>query len=59
MGLQSVEEAQDIIDLNPDGSYTVASASVDELRGMLARKCPAGAEPTNRAGWQPAYDTDR
>ncbi|MGK2829198.1 hypothetical protein ACSI5F_03715 [Ralstonia pseudosolanacearum] len=32
MGLQSVEEAQEIIDLNPDGSYTVATATVDELR---------------------------
>lgn len=41
MGLQSVEEAQDIIDLNPDGSYTVASASVDELRGGAGRAEPA------------------
>ncbi|WP_458763538.1 hypothetical protein [Cupriavidus basilensis] len=41
MGLQSVEEAQDIIDLNPDGSYTVASTSVDELRGSTARAQPA------------------
>ncbi|WP_416048988.1 hypothetical protein [Cupriavidus basilensis] len=41
MGLQSVEEAQDIIDLNPDGSYTVASASVDDLRGNTARAQPA------------------
>lgn len=41
MGLQSVEEAQDIIDLNPDGSYTVASTSVDELRGNTARAQPA------------------
>lgn len=44
MGLQSVEEAQDIIDLNPDGSYTVASTSVDDLRGNTAR-----AQPTQPA----------
>ncbi|AJG19032.1 hypothetical protein [Cupriavidus basilensis] len=43
MGLQSVEEAQDIIDLNPDGSYTVASTSVDELRGSPR------AQPAQRA----------
>ncbi|SCB10133.1 hypothetical protein [Cupriavidus alkaliphilus] len=45
MGLQSVEEAQDIIDLHPDGSYTVASTSVDELRSGAR----AAAQPTQPA----------
>lgn len=61
MGLQSVEEAQDIIDLNPDGSYTVASTSVDELRGNTARAQPAQPaemvkrqpEPAAAAGAEP------
>ena len=46
MGLQSVEEAQDIIDLHPDGSYTVASTSVDELRSGARA---AAAQPTQPA----------
>lgn len=49
MGLQSVEEAQDIIDLNPDGSYTVASASVDELRGSSRAQPAQPAEVVKRA----------
>ncbi|KJK22095.1 hypothetical protein UB46_23550 [Burkholderiaceae bacterium 16] len=49
MGLQSVEEAQDIIDLNPDGSYTVASASVDELRGSSRAQPAQPAEVVKHA----------
>lgn len=45
MGLQSVEEAQDIIDLHPDGSYTVASTSVDELRGGARAAAAQPAQP--------------
>lgn len=44
MGLQTVEEAQDIIDLNPDGSYSVASTSVNELRGATRA---TGAQPAD------------
>lgn len=44
MGLQTVEEAQDIIDLNPDGSYSVASASVNELRGAARTAAAQPAE---------------
>ncbi|MDW3683066.1 hypothetical protein RA280_15175 [Cupriavidus sp. CV2] len=64
MGLQTAEESTDIIDINPDGSYTVASTSVDELRG---RARPAdvvqqgAADPMNpQPGWQDgAYDAER
>ncbi|WP_354676781.1 hypothetical protein [Cupriavidus plantarum] len=44
MGLQTVEEAQDIIDLNPDGSYSVASTSVNELRGAARATAAQPAE---------------
>lgn len=39
MGLQTVEESQDIIDIHPDGSYSVGqqSFSSDELRRTPAR----------------------
>ncbi|MGT2505715.1 hypothetical protein [Cupriavidus basilensis] len=56
MGLQSVEEAQDIIDLNPDGSYTVASASVDELRGG-SRAQPAQPAEVVKQTAEPAATT--
>lgn len=48
MGLQTVEEAQDIIDLNPDGSYSVASASVNELRGAARTAAAQPAEVVER-----------
>ncbi|WP_011298527.1 hypothetical protein [Cupriavidus necator] len=48
MGLQSVEEAQDIIDLHPDGSYTVATASVDELRGATRAATSQPADVVQR-----------
>ncbi|AOY96926.1 hypothetical protein BKK79_35965 [Cupriavidus sp. USMAA2-4] len=53
MGLQSVEEAQEIIDLNPDGSYTVPAASVNELRGAARQ---AAAQPAQRAEVVEAQD---
>ncbi|WAL81512.1 hypothetical protein OYT13_16875 [Pandoraea sp. XJJ-1] len=33
MGLPTVEESQDIVDVYPDGTFTVAKTTVDELRG--------------------------
>jgi hypothetical protein len=61
MGLQTVEEAQDIIDLNPDGSYSVASASVNELRGAARTAAAQPAEvvehPEEPAGQQATGDT--
>ncbi|OJY23571.1 hypothetical protein [Pandoraea sp. 64-18] len=53
MGLQTVEEAQDIIDLNPDGSYVVQSTTMSEMR---ANATPAAtrAEPADVAGEQEA-----
>ena len=60
MGLQTVEEAQDIIDLNPDGSYSVASASVNELRGAARTAAAQPAEvvehPDEPAGLQASGD---
>lgn len=61
MGLQTVEEAQDIIDLNPDGSYSVASASINELRGATRTAAAQPAEvveqPEETAGPQATGDT--
>lgn len=61
MGLQTVEEAQDIIDLNPDGSYSVASASVNELRGATrtatAQPADVVEHPEETAGSQATGDT--
>lgn len=61
MGLQTVEEAQDIVDLNPDGSYSVASASVNELRGAARTAAAQPAEvverPEEAAEQQPTGDT--
>lgn len=61
MGLQTVEEAQDIIDLNPDGSYSVASASVNELRGAARAATTQPAEivqhPEETTGPQATGDT--
>ncbi len=57
MGLQTVEEAQDIIDLNPDGSYSVASASVNELRGAARTAAAQPAEVVEHPE-EPAGATD-
>lgn len=46
MGLQTVEEAQDIIDLNPDGSYAVQSTTVGEMRSGTRATPASRAEPT-------------
>ena len=66
MGLQTAEESTDIIDINPDGSYTVASTTVEELRGGAGRARPAdvvqqgSTDPLNpQPGWQNgAYDAE-
>lgn len=57
MGLQTVEEAQDIIDLNPDGSYSVASTSVNELRGAARTAAVRPAEVVEHPE-EPAGATD-
>ncbi|MBN4665403.1 hypothetical protein HUS70_07585 [Pandoraea nosoerga] len=66
MGLQTVEEAQDIIDLNPDGSYVVQSTTVDEMRAGAAQRTtraePADVvEPTQGSGaaQEPARDENQ
>lgn len=53
MGLQTVEEAQDIIDLNPDGSYVVQSTTMSEMRAN-ATPTATRAEPADVAGEQEA-----
>ncbi|WP_408580253.1 hypothetical protein [Burkholderia cenocepacia] len=48
MGLTTVEEAADIVDVHDDGSYSVNRATLDELRGgrtQPAEEVPRGAEP--------------
>lgn len=49
MGLQTVEEAQDIIDLNPDGSYVVQSTTMSEMRANAAQPATR-AEPADVVG---------
>ncbi|AVF41533.1 hypothetical protein AL486_18900 [Pandoraea apista] len=57
MGLQTVEEAQDIIDLNPDGSYVVQSTTMSEMRANAAQ--PASrAESADVVGEAAAQQTD-
>ncbi|AIO49624.1 hypothetical protein DM44_3137 [Burkholderia cepacia] len=63
MGLITVEEAADIVDVNPDGSYSVNRTTIDEVRAGRAQQ----AEEVGRAtlsdpqpGWQHgAYDAER
>ncbi|WP_069705222.1 hypothetical protein [Burkholderia seminalis] len=48
MGLTTVEEAADIVDVHDDGSYSVNRATLDELRGGRAQpadEVPRGAAP--------------
>ncbi|WP_175920351.1 hypothetical protein [Burkholderia pyrrocinia] len=63
MGLITVEEAADIVDVNPDGSYSVNRTTLDEMRAGRAQQ----AEEVGRAmqsdpqpGWQHgAFDAAR
>ncbi|MDN7790477.1 hypothetical protein QZM66_23205 [Burkholderia contaminans] len=65
MGLTTVEEAADIVDVNPDGSYSVNRTTLDEMRGggraQPADEVPrAGAAANPQPGWQNgAYDAAR
>ncbi len=48
MGLTTVEEAADIVDVHDDGSYSMNRATLDELRGgrvQPAEEVPRGTEP--------------
>ena len=48
MGLTTVEEAADIVDVHDDGSYSMNRATLDELRAgraQPAEEVPRGAEP--------------
>ncbi|KWH34177.1 hypothetical protein WL99_06160 [Burkholderia cepacia] len=68
MGLTTVEEAADIVDVHDDGSYSVNRATLDELRGGRAQpadEVPRGAEPAqtgsateSRAAGAPPATTD-
>ncbi|WP_322073365.1 hypothetical protein [Burkholderia cepacia] len=63
MGLITVEEAADIVDVNPDGSYSVNRTTLDEMRGGRAqqaeevgRATQSDPQPSWRHG---AYDAAR
>ncbi|VWB83022.1 hypothetical protein BLA13014_03828 [Burkholderia aenigmatica] len=60
MGLTTVEEAADIVDVHDDGSYSVNRATLDELRG--SRVQPADEVPRDTApaqtGHAPEPQTD-
>ncbi|AYQ38305.1 MULTISPECIES: hypothetical protein [Burkholderia cepacia complex] len=68
MGLTTVEEAADIVDVHDDGSYSVNRATLDELRGGRAQpadEVSRGAEPAHtgsatesRAAGAPPAATD-
>lgn len=58
MGLTTVEEAADIVDVHDDGSYSVNRATLDELRGgrtQPAEEVPRGA---SQAQTGPATETN-
>ncbi|WP_232432012.1 recombinase RecT [Burkholderia ubonensis] len=59
MGLTTVEEAADIVDINPDGSYSVNRTTLDEMRAGRAQPADevprtAAAEPAASTGDEPA-----
>ncbi|BDD93504.1 hypothetical protein PanNE5_29440 [Pandoraea sp. NE5] len=56
MGLQTAEESADIIDINPDGSYTVQSTTVGEMRSSPAQRTTR-AEAADVVGEQPTQQT--
>ncbi|MBR8434856.1 hypothetical protein KDW37_29260 [Burkholderia cenocepacia] len=60
MGLTTVEEAADIVDVHDDGSYSVSRATLDELRGSRvqpADEVPRGTAP-DQAGPASEPQTD-
>ncbi|KDB08784.1 hypothetical protein LIG30_2094 [Burkholderia sp. lig30] len=62
MGLTSVEEVADIVDVHDDGSYLMNRATLDELRGSRtqpAEEVPRAATPTgNAAAAEPPADSE-
>lgn len=56
MGLQTVEEAQDIIDLNPDGSYVVQSTTVGDMRASAAKPASRAEREMTLAEQWAKYD---
>ncbi|WP_264168957.1 hypothetical protein [Burkholderia cepacia] len=63
MGLITVEEAADIVDVNPDGSYSVNRTTLDEMRGGRTQQAEEVGHATQsgpQPGWQHgAYDAAR
>ncbi|SEU36369.1 hypothetical protein SAMN03159335_05435 [Burkholderia cepacia] len=63
MGLITVEEAADIVDVNPDGSYSVNRTTLDEMRAGRAQQAEEVGRETQsdpQPGWQHgAYDAAR
>ncbi|MBR8351229.1 hypothetical protein KDX21_11680 [Burkholderia cenocepacia] len=63
MGLTTVEEAADIVDVNPDGSYSVNRTTLDEMRGGRTQQAEEVGHATQsdpQPGWQHgAYDAAR
>ncbi|WP_205168934.1 hypothetical protein [Burkholderia sp. LMG 13014] len=63
MGLITVEEAADIVDVNPDGSYSVNRTTLDEMRAGRAQQAEEVGRATQsdpQPGWQHgAYDAAR
>lgn len=63
MGLITVEEAADIVDVNPDGSYSVNRTTLDEMRAGRAQQAEEVGRATQsdpQPGWQHgAYDAER
>lgn len=53
MGLPTVEESQDIIDVHPDGTYTVAKPTVDDLRSGARAAAAQPAQPADVVDRQP------
>ncbi|OXJ20293.1 hypothetical protein [Burkholderia sp. AU6039] len=63
MGLITVEEAADIVDVNPDGSYSVNRTTLDEMRAGRSQQAEEVGRATQsdpQPGWQHgAYDAER
>ncbi|WP_416360418.1 hypothetical protein [Burkholderia cepacia] len=63
MGLITVEEAAEFVDVNPDGSYSVNRTTLDEMRGgrtQQAEEVGRATQSDPQPGWQHgAYDAAR
>ncbi|AOJ86697.1 hypothetical protein WS87_08445 [Burkholderia sp. MSMB0856] len=56
MGLTTVEEAADIVDINPDGSYSVNRTTIDEMRAGRAQPAEeVGRTTAAQADPQPCW----